>query len=327
MAGNSQRKGAVRKGKKGSQVGSGGRGRGNLEGRGPTPKAEDRSYHKASAKKRAPQPGSKPGQDAGRGGGRRSGPKDASNELVYGRNSVLEALRAGIPVLSVVVVHGVEVDDRIREIIEIATARRLPLLEEPRTELDKITAGGVHQGVALRVPPYDYADLDELFEVAAERIEAPLFVALDGVTDPRNLGAVLRSAGAFGAHGVIVPERRSVGMTASAWKVAAGAGSRVRVARVGNLNRALEEIKSREGFVLGLDSGGDATVRASQLLTGPLCLVIGSEGKGLSRLVGENCDEIAQIPMATATESLNASVAAGISLYEIAQARVARGRA
>jgi 23S rRNA (guanosine2251-2'-O)-methyltransferase len=234
---------------------------------------------------------------------------------------VVEALRAGIPVSAVYIATRLEADDRTREILRTAADEGYPLLEVTKPELDRLTDGAVHQGVALQVPPYDYGDVEDLLDAAAASDRAPLVVALDGVTDPRNLGAVLRSAGAFGAHGVLVPERRSAGVTASAWKVSAGAAARVPVARATNLVRALERLHEAGCFVVGLDGGGDVAVADLPYSTDPLVLVVGSEGKGLSRLVREHCDAIASIPIASAVESLNAGVAAGIALYEVARQR------
>jgi len=216
-----------------------------------------------------------------------------------------------------------ESDDRTREILAAVTERGYPLLEMTKPELDRLTDGAVHQGVAIQVPPYAYADSEDLLDLAESSGTAPLVVALDGVTDPRNLGAVLRSAGAFGAHGVIVPERRAAGVTAAAWKVSAGAAARVPVARVTNLVRTLDAYRSAGCYVVGLDGGGDVPIAELPFATDPLVLVVGSEGKGLSRLVREHCDAIASIPIASAVESLNAGVAAGIALYEVARRRQA----
>ncbi|MGI5188296.1 23S rRNA (guanosine(2251)-2'-O)-methyltransferase RlmB [Promicromonospora sp. CA-289599] len=322
MAGNSKRAGAVRKAgsKKGAQVGTGGHSRKALQGKGPTPKAEDRTYHpaherKLAAERRAAAAGRRPG---GRGSGRKAA---GATEVVTGRNAVLEALRAEMPVEGIYLATHLDADDRTQEILEIAHARSLPMFEASRLDLDKITEGAVHQGVAMKVPPYDYKDAEDLLDAAAEAGEPPLIVALDNITDPRNLGAVLRSAGAFGAHGVLVPERRAAGVTASAWKVSAGAAARVPVARATNLARELAELKKSGCFVVGLDAGGEMQVGELAYATDPLVLVIGSEGKGLSRLVREACDAIVSIPIATTTESLNAAVAAGITLYEVAKQR------
>lgn len=325
MAGNSRRRGAVRRpgSKKGPTVGSGGRNKRALEGRGPTPKAEDRPNHKAY--KAARTAGAASGRGAA-GGGRSAPPRrprrDSSRpETVAGRNSVLEALQADIPATALYVASRIDSDDRVRDALQIAADRGMPLLEASRQDLDRITDGAVHQGIALQVPPYEYADVEDLLEAAAESGRPALVVALDGVTDPRNLGAVVRSTAAFGGHGVLVPERRSAGMTASAWKTSAGAASRLPVARATNLVRALTALKQAGCFVLGLDADGDVSLPGLQLATEPVVLVVGSEGKGLSRLVRETCDQVVSIPMEAAAESLNAGVAAGVALYEVARQR------
>ncbi len=331
MAGNSKRRGAVRKpgSKKGATVGSGGQRRKGLEGRGPTPKAEDRTYHvahkrKVEAEKKAAGSSGR-GGDRSRGGTGRTGGRGpgrgATTEVVAGRNAVLEALRAGVPVTTLYLASRLEADDRTREILQIASGRGYNLLEVTKPELDRLTDGSIHQGVAVQVPPYEYADLDDLLDAAERSTTAPLLVALDGVTDPRNLGAVMRSAGAFGGHGVIVPERRAAGVTASAWKTSAGAAARVPVARVTNLARALGELKQAGCFVVGLDGEGPTAIGDVAFATDPLVVVVGSEGKGLSRLVREACDVVASIPITSAVESLNASVAGGIALYEVARLR------
>jgi 23S rRNA (guanosine2251-2'-O)-methyltransferase len=193
-------------------------------------------------------------------------------------------------------------------------------MEVTRTEVDRLADGAMHQGLALQVPPYDYAHADDLLGLVPPG-EVPLIVVLDGVTDPRNLGAVVRSAAAFGAHGVVVPERRAAGMTASAWKTSAGAAARLRVARATNLTRTLEAYQAAGLFAVGLAADGGIEVAALEVATEPLVLVIGSEGSGLSRLVAQTCDALVRIPMGGGTESLNAGVAAGIALYEIARKR------
>jgi 23S rRNA (guanosine2251-2'-O)-methyltransferase len=241
--------------------------------------------------------------------------------VVAGCNAVVEALRAGVPAGHLYVAERIDTDDRVREALKLAADRGLPLLEAPRPELDRISAGAPHQGLALQVPPYSYLHPDELLDRARQRGEVPLLVALDSVTDPRNLGAVVRSAAAFGAHGVIVPDRRSAGMTVGAWKASAGAAARLPVARAGNLTRAIQAYREAGCFVAGLAANGTAELADLELATEPLVLVVGSEGKGLSRLVGQTCDVLVRIPMAAGTESLNAGVAAGIALYEIHRRR------
>ncbi|QGN58953.1 23S rRNA (guanosine(2251)-2'-O)-methyltransferase RlmB [Nostocoides sp. HKS02] len=325
MAGNSQRRGAVRKGssKKGASVGSGGQRRRGLEGRGPTPKAEERPNHKAhklakAAAKRGGPATATGGRGSGSRGPSRRGGK-ASSEMVAGRNAVVEALRADVPVTTMYVAGRIDTDDRVREALKIATERGIAILETPRGELDRLTDGAVHQGLALQVPPYEYAHPSDLIDPQAPGI--PLVVALDGITDPRNLGAIVRSVAAFGGHGVVVPERRSVGLTASAWKTSAGAAARVPVAMAANLTRALEEYRKAGFFILGLDMDGDVSLPDLALATEPIVIVTGSEGKGLSRLVRETCDQIVSIPMSSAVESLNAGVATGVVLYEVARRR------
>jgi len=171
------------------------------------------------------------------------------------------------------------------------------------------------------VPPFAYAALPDLLNIALESGVPPLLVALDGVTDPRNLGAVIRSALAFGAQGVIVPERRAAGVTATAWRTSAGAAARLPVAQVTNLVRALKECRDAGLFVIGLDADGTTSLDELEMATEPLVVVVGSEGRGLSRLVGESCDLTVNIPMAPEAESLNASVAAAVTLAEVARRR------
>ena len=315
MAGNSQRRGAVRKtNKKGMTVGSGGQRRRGLEGRGPTPRAEERTGHPAARR------AARATKDASRSADRRRG--RASSEIVAGRNSVLEALRTQVPGTTLYVASRLDSDDRVRECLALAVEREIAVLETPRAELDRLTDGAVHQGLALQVPPYEYAHPEDLLDV--ELPGTPLIVALDGITDPRNLGAIIRSVGAFGGHGVVVPARRSVGMTASAWKTSAGAAARIPVAQATNLTRALEDYRRAGFFVVGLDADGDVELPGLDLADQPLVVVVGSEGKGLSRLVRETCDQIVSIPMAGVTESLNAGIAAAVSLYEIARRRSRR---
>lgn len=321
MAGNSQRRGARRDAtkKKGASVGSGGNRRRSLEGKGPTPKAEDRKGHYAGRKKRAADKRATTGRRPSSGS--RAGSRQTLAELVYGRNAVVEALRADIPVKALYVASKIDVDDRVREALKIATDKGLPLLEAPRGELDRLTDGGPHQGLLLQMPPYDYADPRDLLSVAFDRDEEPFLVALDGVTDPRNLGAVVRSAAAFGGHGVIVPERRSAGMSAGAWKASAGAAARVRVARAKNLTRTLVEYQDAGLTVIGLATDGAVDLDELPIGNEGIVVVVGSEGKGLSRLVTETCDHLVRIPTSDDVESLNAAVATGIVLHELSRRR------
>ncbi len=369
--------------------GTGGYGRRKLEGRGPTPPAEERTGHPAQrraaraaaaasagpktgrgttsardagAGSRSPGtardagPGARfprtarevgPGgrlpagagrlRDSGRANfyddqgasartsaGRNARGAGSAAEMVAGRNPVLESLRADVPATALHVGPRLDADERITEAIKLAADRGIPVVEAGRSELDRITGGAIHQGLALRIRPYAYAHADDL--IAASSLAAhpspPLVVALDGVTDPRNLGAVVRLVAAFGGDGVLVPGRRSAGVTAGAWKASAGALARVPVAQAPNLSSALAAYAKAGLFIVGLDADSDTDIGSLDLATGPLVLVIGSEGKGLSRLVAQRCDQIARIPISGA-ESLNASVAAGIALYQVAQLRSA----
>lgn len=320
-----------RKTKKPATTGTGGHGRRALEGKGPTPKAEDRSWHpagkKKAAKDRLASAQAKHGVTAP-SQKRTVRPIKADTELVTGRNSVLEALRAKIPATTLHVATKIDVDDRVRESLALATKRGIPLLEIPRPELDRMTgADTVHQGIALSVPPYVYAHPFELADRAAKSGSVPIFVALDGVTDPRNLGAIVRSVAAFGGSGVIVPKRRSVGVNAAAWKTSAGAIARTPVAMAPNLTQTLKGMQEKGYFVVGLDGEADTATPAVDLGKQPLVLVVGSEGKGLSRLITETCDVIIKIPISSQTESLNAGIAASVVLYEVTRQRFLAAKA
>ncbi|WP_210507197.1 23S rRNA (guanosine(2251)-2'-O)-methyltransferase RlmB [Naasia sp. SYSU D00057] len=329
MAERKGRPGAVRKTSKGPKVGTGGHGRKSLEGKGPTPKAEDRTYHPAGKRKAAAErAAARAGQRPNTARPARKPKSSDESEVVSGRNSVVEALRAKIPATALYVAVRIEMDDRVREAIALAGRRNIPLLEITRPELERLTGeDAVHQGIALKVPPYEYSHPIELLDQIEDRGEVPLIVAVDGITDPRNLGAILRSVAAFGGQAVVVPQRRSVGVTASAWKTSAGAAARIPVAMASNLTQTLKSLKERGLFVIGLDAGGDTSLPGLELASGPLVVVVGSEGKGLSRLVTETCDAVVSIPITASTESLNAGIAASVALYEIAKLRAERAAA
>jgi 23S rRNA (guanosine2251-2'-O)-methyltransferase len=354
MPGNSQRGGARRtSSKKGASVGSGGKRRAGLKGKGRTLPADERPWHKAysgdeplpertawkqekerraaAAQGRAPkvgQPGKKQTSKGGTGSrsgprvapGRKAAPAKDAPELLVGRNPVLESLRAHSPATALYVAQGIDLDDRISESVRTASDRGIPLLEVSRSELDRMTGGVLHQGIGLQVPPFAYEDFDDLLAAASEQV-APVLVALDGVTDPRNLGAVVRSVAAFGAHGVFLPERRAASVTATAWRTSAGAAARVPIARVVNLTRSLKECQQAGYTVVGLDADGATSLYDLEAAIGPLVIVVGSEGRGLSRLVGSTCDLRVSIPMVSSVESLNASVAAAVALAEVARRR------
>jgi 23S rRNA (guanosine2251-2'-O)-methyltransferase len=312
VAGNEKRRGAIRKPgtKKGMVVGSGGQRRKALKGKGPTPKAEDRFSHPARRRAEAKAKSDQQRRKAAEG-----------PEFVAGRNPVAECLRAGVPAAGLYVATGIDTDDRVVGAVRDAADRGIPVLEVVRAELDRMTGGALHQGLVLQVPPYEYAHPDDVLAQARDTGLAPLLVALDGVTDPRNLGAVIRSAAAFGAHGVLLPQRRSAGITAVAWRTSAGTAARIPVARTVNLTRALRDLQRAGLMVVGLDADSERSSDDLDLATEPLVVVVGSEGRGLSRLVRDTCDQTVAIPMATGVESLNASVAAGIVLSEVARRR------
>jgi 23S rRNA (guanosine2251-2'-O)-methyltransferase len=253
--------------------------------------------------------------------GRKSNPTREGPELLLGRNPVVEALRASIPATALYVAVGIDIDDRVTEIARTAGDRGIPILEISRLELDRMTGGVLHQGVGLQVPPFAYENFDDLVAAAMEQT-APLLVALDGVTDPRNLGAVIRSVAAFGAHGVFMTERRAAGITATAWRTSAGAAARVPVAQVVNLTRSIKAAQQAGFTAIGLDADGETDLYNLEAAVGPLLVVVGSEGRGLSRLVGETCDLRVSIPMMSEVESLNASVAAAVTLAEVSRRRI-----
>ena len=314
MSGNSKNRPDIRKtNKKGAVKGSGGARRRGLRGKGPTPKAEDRVYHAAHKRKLERQR-----RDQGRHD------RSASTELVVGRNPVIECLHARVPATALYIAQGTRNDDRLTEAVQLAHSRSIPLIEVPRLELDSMTGNGLHQGVGLQIPPFEYADVFDLISTVADSKEQGMIVVLDNITDPRNLGAVIRSTAAFGGQGVVIPERRSASVTAVAWRTSAGTAARLPVAKATNITRTLKEFQQNGYQVVGLDAGGDTTYDSYDG-TGPVVIVVGSEGKGLSRLVRETCDVLVSVPTTSWVESLNASVAAGVVLSEFSRQRRAAG--
>jgi 23S rRNA (guanosine2251-2'-O)-methyltransferase len=308
MAGNSKPRGAVRGSKKGPSGGSGGQNKRRLEGKGPTPKAEDRPYHAAAKRKKLTD------KIAVRTRTTRS--EKPKGEIVSGRNAVLEALRANVPATELIVARSIDVDDRVAECLQLALHHALPIREVHRAEIEGINANS--QGIILAIKPYQYSSFQEITERASHPM---LIVALDGVTDPRNLGAIVRSSAAFGAAGVVMTERRAAAMTASAWKSSAGSAARLPVAQVTNMARTIDDAKKLGCFVIGLDGEADVTLSGMKVAKENVMIVVGSEGKGLSRLVREKCDLVVSIPMHASTESLNASVATSIALFWVDEQR------
>ena len=244
--------------------------------------------------------------------------RQSAQDAVAGKNSVVEALRAKVPAKELVVAIKVEIDEKISEAIRLAKNSDLPIKELPRRALDDLTGSANHQGIALVIKPFNYTEFDKLISNAKKPM---MLIGLDGITDPHNLGAVVRSAAAFGADGVVIPERRNASMTGSAWKASAGAAARMPISQVTNLVRSIEDAKKAGCFVIGLDAEGDATLAKMNLATESIFIIVGSEGKGLSRLVRDKCDLVVSIPMQSSVESLNASVATAIVMYQVAAER------
>lgn len=237
---------------------------------------------------------------------------------VEGRNPVLEALRSRRTIEKILVAKG-ERTGSIREILKKARENKIVIQEVERSRLDQLSVSGAHQGVIAFVTPYTYVTIDHILKRAADRGEDPFVIVLDGLTDPHNLGSILRTAECCGAHGVIIPKRRAVGLTPAAIKASAGAVEFIPVAKVTNISSTLDDLKDRGLWVAGADMKGEVYTRAN--LTGPIALVIGGEGSGLGRLVKEKCDFLISIPLKGEIESLNASVAAGILMYEVLRQR------
>lgn len=237
---------------------------------------------------------------------------------IFGRNPVLELLKSDRSVNKILVSKGNQ-KKIIRDIIDLTKEKKIPLQQVEKEKLDKLVPGEKHQGVVALVAATDYVDWEDILKVAQEKGEEPFIIILDGIEDPHNLGAVLRTVDAVGAHGVIIPKRRAVPLTEGVAKAAAGAVEYVPVARVPNINQVIGLLKEKGCWVVGAEMEGTSLYK--QDLKGPIVLVIGSEGKGLSRLVKENCDFLVSLPMNGQINSLNASVAAGILMYEILRQR------
>ena len=244
------------------------------------------------------------------------------SDQIEGRRPVLEALKAGRTITELFVASGAHTSGALAEIVTVAERRSIPVRLIPRKELESRSSTRNPQGVIALAASFRYASLDDLLARAASSGEPGLFVALDGITDPQNLGALARSAEAAGAHGLIVPERRAAGVTAAAEKAAAGALEHVPVAQVTNLSRALEELKKSNVWIVALDAGPQATsIHDLELATDAVCLVVGGEESGVSRLVREHADVVAHIPMVGQIASLNASAAGAVALFEIRRRR------
>ncbi|MFN8126498.1 MAG: 23S rRNA (guanosine(2251)-2'-O)-methyltransferase RlmB [Candidatus Nanopelagicales bacterium] len=304
MAGNSKRKGAVRGsgGKKGMTVGSGGQRRRGLEGKGPTPRADRR-----------------PGHPAARKSSRRSRDTGTRREVILGRNAVDEALAAGVPAVELAVGDFLTDDVRTLRAKAAASAAGVPVVIRSKPELDQLGDGLPHQGIALVVAPFAYAELHDVIQRPGIPGRHPIIVVLDHLQDSRNLGAISRSAAAFGASGLVVPDRRSAHVTAAAWRSSAGALARLPVARVVNMTRALGSLQKAGFVVAGLATTGGTSIAdvPADVWDQPVVIVVGNEANGISALVAQTCDLLVTIPVADTTESLNASVATAIALDRI----------
>lgn len=239
--------------------------------------------------------------------------------VIEGRNAVIEAFRSGKPVDKLFVLDGCQ-DGPIRTIIREAKKHDTILKFVTKERLDRLSETKKHQGVIAYAAAYEYSDVEAMFALAEKRGEDPFIILLDNIEDPHNLGAIIRTANLAGAHGVIIPKHRAVGLTATVAKTSAGALNYTPVAKVTNLAKTMEELKVRGLWFVCADMGGETMYRLN--LTGPIGLVIGNEGEGVSRLVREKCDFIASIPMKGDIDSLNASVAAGVLAYEIVRQRL-----
>lgn len=245
-----------------------------------------------------------------------------NENIIEGRNAVLEAFRAGKPIDKLFVLDGCT-DGPVRTIVREAKKHDVILQYVSKERLTQLSETGKHQGVVAFAAAYEYSEVEDMLALAKERGEEPFLILLDNIEDPHNLGAIIRTANLAGAHGVVIPKRRAVGLTATVAKASAGAINYTPVAKVTNLTKTMEELKKRGMWFVCADMDGEQMYRLN--LTGPIGVVIGSEGEGVSRLVKENCDFIAGIPMKGDIDSLNASVAAGVLAYEIVRQRLSRG--
>lgn len=242
-----------------------------------------------------------------------------TDEIIYGRHPVEEALLSGRPLQKIFMAQGLR-DPTFEEISRLAGERGVPVQRRDKQALDQLASRMNHQGIAALAAPFAYATLDDLFQAAADRKEDPFFLVLDHLQDPHNFGALLRTAEAVGVHGAIIPEHRAVGVTTGVYKASVGAVENIPVAKVTNLARSLEEIKERGVWVMGADMEGEQIFSRADL-KGPLALVLGGEGRGISRLIREKCDFRVRLPMQGKTGSLNVSVAGGILMYEVCRQR------
>ena len=242
-----------------------------------------------------------------------------SSEFIVGKNPVLEALRSGHAINKIWISEGIQ-KKQINQVIDLAKENGIQFQFVPKKKLESLVDTQNHQGIVASVAAYEYAEIEDLFDKAKEKGEEPFFLLLDEIEDPHNLGSIIRTADAAGAHGVIIPKRRAVGLTATVAKASTGAIEYVPVVRVTNLARTMDDLKKRGLWFAGTDAKGETDYREASFDL-PIGLVIGSEGKGMSRLIKEKCDFLLQVPMVGKVTSLNASVAASLLMYEVLRKR------
>jgi len=240
--------------------------------------------------------------------------------IIYGRNSVIELLNSDKTINKLLILKG-ETHGSIKKIITIAREKKIIVSEVTRAKLDELTDGENHQGVVAYTSPYSYCEVDDILKVAEERDEKPFVVILDGIEDPHNLGAIIRTAECMGAHGIIIPKRRAVAVTGTVIKVSAGALEHIKVSRVNNINDTILYLQEKGLWIVGMDAKGDNSIQNIDL-KGSTGIVIGSEGEGISNLTMKRCDLLAKIDMKGKITSLNASVSCGMVLYEVLRQRL-----
>ena len=245
--------------------------------------------------------------------------KQSYQDQVEGRNAVLELLETGKDINKIFILKG-EKNGSINKIISIAKERKIVIVEVERAKLNKIAMSDNHQGVIAIVPPFDYCEVEDILNFAKEKSEKPFILILDGIEDPHNLGSIIRTAETAGVHGIIIPKRRAATVNSTVHKVSAGAVEHVKIARVNNLNETIKYLKENDIWICGTDMDAK-NYYYNEKFDGPIAIVIGSEGFGMSRLVKENCDFLVKIPMKGKITSLNASVSAGIVMYEVVKQR------
>ena len=270
-------------------------------------KQQERKFQERKSRENKPKPQVEHAQES----------EETTSEMIAGKNPVLEALRSGREINKLWIAEGVK-KSGVQELMELAKERGVLIQFVPKQKIDKLAEN--HQGIVASVAAYNYAELDDLFKAAQTKNEDPFFIILDELEDPHNLGSIMRTADAIGAHGIIIPKRRAVGLTAVVAKASTGAIEHVPVVRVTNLAQTVDELKDRGVWIAGTDAKGSQDYRKMDA-TLPLALIIGSEGKGMSRLLKEKCDFLYHLPMIGHVTSLNASVAASILMYEVYRKR------